>query len=172
LVPQLLDIIKELDIKSFLDLPCGDFNWVKAVAIAVNHYLGGDIVPEVTEVARSRALDIPQANFEVLNIVSDSLPAMDILMSRDCLVHLNFDLAMTAVKNIKESEVKWLLITTFPDVDANENVKTGGWRPLNMQAEPFNFPAPHQLIIEKPSMLPSEKWGRKALGLWKVADIR
>src|SRR5581483_12277106 len=44
---QLPAILKQLNIKSILDLPCGDFNWMKTVDLHEYHYIGADIVSAI-----------------------------------------------------------------------------------------------------------------------------
>ena len=45
-------LLAELGVQSLLDVPCGDFNWLKLVPLDVD-YIGGDIVAEL--VARNQA---------------------------------------------------------------------------------------------------------------------
>lgn len=167
LIPQLLSLVAEKSIGSFVDAPCGDFNWIGPVARAVDSYTGLDIVEEVVRRASERAAHdgVERANFSVANIISDDLPAADLFLVRDCIVHLAFDQGLVALANVR-AKSKWLLTTTFPDLADNRDVKTGQWRPLNLQLAPFNFSPPIQLIVERPSIPPHEKWGRKCLGLW------
>jgi hypothetical protein len=37
-------LLAELRVESMLDLPCGDFNWMKQVELPVSRYIGADIV--------------------------------------------------------------------------------------------------------------------------------
>ena len=46
LLPQLFN---ELNVKTLLDVPCGDFNWMQHVDFKALDYLGGDIVPSLIE---------------------------------------------------------------------------------------------------------------------------
>ena len=47
---SLATMLQELKISSRLDLPCGDFHWMKEVAFCPEMtYVGGDIVDELTE---------------------------------------------------------------------------------------------------------------------------
>ena len=40
-------ILKSYSIKSILDLPCGDFNWMRFVDLAETKYIGADIVDKL-----------------------------------------------------------------------------------------------------------------------------
>ena len=166
LLPQLADLISRRAIASLNDAPCGDFNWIAPIAEQVQ-YRGFDVVPDVIEIARSRA-DHP---FGVLDIVEDVLPRADAILCRDCLVHLPEEMIEKAINNFVRSESRWLLTTTFPELQSNKRGSLGGWRPINLQLEPFNFPEPEELLVERPSIPPHETYGRKALGLWPLSAL-
>ena len=72
--------------------------------------------------------------------------------------------------NIKRSRILYLLTTTFPDCEENEDITTGDWRLLNLERPPFNLPPPIQLINEGCSES-NGKYSDKSLGLWLIEDI-
>ncbi len=166
LVPQLLEQISRLRIRSLNDAPCGDFNWIRPVAEAVD-YRGFDVVPEVLELARSRG----QFRFEQLDIVEEALPRADAILCRDCLVHLPIDMITRALDNFVQSGSDWLITTTFPFIEENVPARVGSWRPLNLERAPFNLPPPVDRIVERPSIPSHERFGRKMLGVWKLSDV-
>ena len=43
----IIGMVKDLNIKSILDAPCGDFNWIEKVLNEDLQYTGGDIVEEL-----------------------------------------------------------------------------------------------------------------------------
>lgn len=149
---------------SILDVPCGDFHWQLEAIPPTIRYIGGDIVPELIE--RNRAA-YASRDFRVIDLIKDDLPASDVLLVRDCLVHLSFSDATRAIENIRKSNVRYLLATTFVDRTFNEDIPTGAWRPLNMQLAPFNFPSPLQLVDERCT----GNFSDKALGVWRISDL-
>jgi hypothetical protein len=167
-------VLESVGAGTFLDCPCGDFHWMKLVDLPVDKYIGGDVVAELAAENQRRYGD-DRREFRALNLLTDELPAADVLLCRDCLVHLTTPEVLAAINNIRRSGVAYLLTTTFPNTKANcELESTRGskpkWRPLNLQLPPFNFPAPLELINEGCT----EKKGRypdKSLGLWRVADL-
>ena len=159
-------LIGELNCKSLLDVPCGDFFWMKMIKMNIE-YIGGDIVAELIENNR-REYGSANRRFLLLNLVRDSLPKADLILCRDCLVHFSYSDIFRAVRNIKSSGSIYFLTTTFVDRGRNENIPTGRWRPINLQFSPFNFPAPTRLIDEK---CPDAGYRDKSLGLWKIADL-
>lgn len=157
-------LLSRLGIRSMLDLPCGDANWISTIDLGDIAYLGADLVPEV--IARNRVAH-PDRAFAVLDLTATPLPAADLLLCRDCLVHLSFEDIARALDNIRRSGVTWLLTTTFPAQQDNEDIVTGDWRPINLMRPPFNLPEPESVLNEQCT----ENNGRfadKSLGLWKI----
>lgn len=165
---RLPELLKDLRIATMLDIPCGDWHWMKWVAFDVD-YIGADIVPEI--IKRNQELyGNDQRRFTTLDLIGDELPKVDLIFSRDVLVHLSFEDIFSALRNIKRSGSEYLLTTTFTGRDSNIDIPTGQWRPLNLQKAPFNLPEPIMIIIEKCTE-GNGSWGDKSLGLWKVSDI-
>jgi hypothetical protein len=51
---ELPTLLKEIDAKSMLDAPCGDFNWLSKVQLPLDKYIGADIVADL--IAQNRKL--------------------------------------------------------------------------------------------------------------------
>jgi len=149
--------------RSLLDAPCGDFNWMRYVALGDIAYIGADVVPEL--IARNRELEsVPGRTFTVLNITRDRLPKVDVILCRDCLIHFSYRDIDAAIINFKRSDSGFLLATTHINVTENTDIETGGWRSVNLQLPPFNFPPPGRLIMEDPEL-------GKALGMWRLEEL-
>jgi hypothetical protein len=164
---ELPRLLERLAARVLLDLPCGDFAWMQHVRLPVARYIGADILPEL--VRRNQALfGNNERDFVRLDLTTDPLPAADVLLCRDALVHLSLHDAARALENVVRSEIRYLLTTTFPDCEANEDIATGDWRPLNLEAPPFRLPPPIRLINEGCT----EGGGAfrdKSLGLWDLS---
>lgn len=165
LLVQLPLLVQRLEISSFLDIPCGDFNWMKSVALPVRRYVGADIVAELIEENRGRYGD-GQHEFLHLNMITDNLPSCDLICCRDGLVHLDLESAVAALRNFRRSGAAYLLATTFPSCTVNRDVQTGDWRPLNLELAPFDLGPASELLVEN---CPEEGYEDKALGLWRLA---
>lgn len=159
-------LIRELDCRSLLDIPCGDFFWMKSVGLDID-YTGGDIVDELIS-DNQRLYGRDGRRFVHLDLLQDTLPQVDLILCRDCLVHFSYEHILQALSTIKGSGSKYLLTTTFIEREKNEDIPTGGWRPINLQRPPFGFPEPLRLIDER---CPDDGYRDKHLGLWKTADI-
>lgn len=168
LIPELEDLLKRYSVTSMLDIPCGDFNWMKTVNFH-GHYIGADIVTPLIERNRELYAD-KNRNFEVLDITSDGLPTVDLIFTRDCLVHLSLKEVFDAFRNIKESGSTYLLATTYfwQTRDFNYEIETGEWRRLNLHQSPFNLPFPQEVLIEGCF---TDNHRDKSLGLWRIDEM-
>jgi hypothetical protein len=135
-------IYARFGIKTVLDAPCGDFNWMQHVPLSPDmQYLGGDIVAPLIE-RLTRNYQNAQRRFMVLDITTDALPAADLWICRDCLFHLSNADVVRALENFVRSDVKYLLTSTHAHQgDAvNRDIPTGSFRLIDLFAEPFAFP--------------------------------
>lgn len=171
------NLLIEYEIKSILDVPCGDYNWMKDVKMPEDcNYIGADIVKKLVcenliKYGNSKTFFIP------LDISTSIIPKVDIILCRDCLVHLSFEDSLKAIENFKKSGSKYLLVTTFPKHEENNpNVYVGseerglsGWQPLNLERTPFNLKSPILYLNE--NCTEKGDYSDKSLALWKLSDI-
>jgi glycosyltransferase involved in cell wall biosynthesis len=165
---ELPKLLKELGVIHFLDVPCGDFNWMRYLDLSGICITGGDVVEDI--VARNNdAYGNENRNFECLNIITGPLPKADLIFCRDCLVHLNFADGLAALEQFRKSGAKWLLTTTFIDRDSNDDLYEGTvWRPLNLEKAPYNLPKAERYINEGCTE-GDNMYGDKCLALWRLA---
>lgn len=159
-------LIDRLHIRTLLDVPCGDFAWMRHLQADVS-YIGGDVLPELID-ANQRQWGGAARRFAVIDLLKDDLPAADLLLCRDCLVHFSFADVHAALANVRRAGCPWLLTTTFPGCAENEEIITGDWRPLNLQLPPFNLPPP-ALLIDEQCTEAGNVFTDKSLGLWRVS---
>jgi len=77
-----------LEISSLLDLPCGDFNWMRHTDLPGIDYTGIDIVQPLIE-RQSGMYTQPGRRFLRLDISAILCPD-DLILCRDGFVHLSF----------------------------------------------------------------------------------
>ena len=162
LVAELNVLLRRYQIKSLLDIPCGDFNWMQQADLSGIEYTGADIVDELISTNQQR---FPERSFQVLNLISDPLPCVDLVLCRDCLFHLPDAQVVQALQNIRNSGSRFLLTTTFTWRSVpNKEGRLGGWRRINLELPPFNLPPPLDIIVEG-------TYRDKSMALWPVYQL-
>jgi hypothetical protein len=169
LVQAIPELLRELSVETLLDLPCGDFQWMQSLTLPIKRYLGGDIVSALVELNQYRYGNATRS-FHRLDLRHDELPVADIILCRDAWVHLSFRDLNQVLINLKRQKIPYLLATTFPDSDANTDIQTGDWRPLNLCRAPFHFPVPLRLLNEGCTE-GNRVYQDKSLGLWRITDL-
>ena len=162
------NLLAKLGARSILDIPCGDFQWMKDVPLGVEQYIGADIVLPLIQ--NNREVFGERGEFFHRDLLRDRLPSADIIFCRDCLVHLSFREIRLALQNIKIASPKHFITTTFPYHKENADTVTPYWRALNMQLSPFNFPQPIHLIQDFSDTQVNDQG--KYLGVWYTDDLR
>ena len=167
---RLPGLLKELGVRSMLDAPCGDHRWMASLDLDLERYVGMDIVPSIIAALQERYRGDPRRCFVLADLTRDALPSCDLILSRDCLVHFSFATLAHAIRNLKASGAAWLLATTFPELERNEDIEDADWRPLNFQAPPFSWPAPIEVINERCTEADGA-YADKSLALWRFDDL-
>lgn len=165
IVKELPLIFDRYRIKTLLDIPCGDFHWMKDVDLSDVNYIGVDLVDEQIAYNKER---YPSIDFRVLDMTKDSLPASDLVFTRDCLVHLTYENIKLFIDECIRNGSKYLMTTHFPEVNENQELNgIIGWRPLNLEKYPFDFPKPLEVLSEQSDYNPE-----KCMGVWSLQDIK
>lgn len=162
-------LCERLGVSRLLDVPCGESPWMARVDLMDVSYVGGDIVPEIVE-RNCRDHAGAGREFLRLDITKDRLPAADLILCRDCLVHLSNADIRAALGNIAASEIRWVLTTTFPAEPDNVDIVTGDWRPIDLTKPPFDLPSPVELLNEGCTEH-AGAFADKSLGLWTVPSV-
>ena len=157
------ELFKDYSINSILDIPCGDFNWMREVNLKSISYIGADIVEEINQ-NNIKKYSAENKKFVKMDILKDNLPKVDLILCRDLFIHFSYEDIFKAVTNIKKSGSKFLLTTSFMAEKKNKNCSTGGWHPINLLIKPFSFPNPLKMIDE-------EDIKRRSLLLWNISDL-
>ncbi len=170
LIERLPELFGKLEVQTVLDVPCGDFNWMKDAIPAGVDYIGGDIVKELIA-ENSRRFGNESTKFTTIDITSDDLPTVDLVFCRDCLVHLSIPLIWKAIDQIVASKSRYLMMTTFHGVEENYNIVTGSWRALDFTKPPFSFPSPLLELDECYGRLTGDTRFLKFMAVWRISDI-
>lgn len=136
-------LLKEFDIATMLDAPCGDLNWMGLIDLSEVEYLGWDVEETIIERNRVR---YPMLNFECVNLLlPHKVPQADLIVCRDFLIHLPTVDGCAVLQAFRDSRSRYLLTTTTPQVDnlvglppEGHDERPGYWyRPVDMDAQPY-----------------------------------
>jgi SAM-dependent methyltransferase len=166
LVSQLPDLFKEYKIKSILDIPCGDFNWMSQVPMESIDYVGIDIVRDLIIRNQNK---YPDKKFLCLDLLLDNLPQADLVICRDCLGHFPTHAVRKALFNICETKSKYLLATNFPDNKTPIDIKFGEWRPINLSNGSIGLPKP---LVSLNEGLQGAGIEDKSMSLWSIDAVK
>lgn len=157
-------------IGNILDVPCGDFNWMSHVDLSGIRYTGADIV---SDLIKSNIERYGQDNirFIVKDIIKDPLDDADLILCRDCLMHLSNAQVILALKNMCKTSSQYLLTTSFVNTEKNTDIAHGQWRAINLMAPPFSLGPPLDIINEQLDDYNSMH-SDKSLILWDMAVVR
>lgn len=160
-------LCRDLGVRSLLDVPCGDFNWMQHVALDGVSYTGADIVTALAE-ANQRRYGRADRTFIAMDVVRTVPRRFDLILCRDLLGHLPDRDVARALRNLRRSGATWLLTTTFSETRRNEGLRGRDWRPVNLVLPPFALPQPAALISEH---CPEPGYEDKSLGLWRLTEL-
>jgi hypothetical protein len=150
---DLLEVIQSYNIKTINDAGCGDLNWISTIDLSEVDYLGYDIIP--------RELWNQQLKCEQLDITKEIMRPSDLIICRDVFIHLPNDLITKSI-NLFRKSAKYLLSTTFMDVDNAVRIETPSitHAKLDLRQSPFGLGDP-LLSIE-------EDFENKFSCLWRI----
>jgi SAM-dependent methyltransferase len=166
------NLLRELEVRTLLDAACGDLNWISATDLGRIHYVGIEIVPELTE--RNQHIfgrgfgGSVTCEFLTRDITVDPLPRSDLILCRHCFIHLSNRRVLQALHNFQQSGARHILTTTCRGIERNEDIVTGSFRPLNLELDPFCLPPPLRLLADPAQAAPSTDF----LGLWELASLK
>jgi len=154
----LKDAIMKFSVKSMLDVPCGDVNWIldSIVTDTLPLYVGLDGASSVIEVNKKRFAHHNNKRFEFwdatecifprfINGTTNTEQVFDLVHIRDVIQHLTLDQGLKYFCNAFLSGVK-VLVTTSHDGEwrgdklGNIDIEEGGYYDANLFSEPFSFP--------------------------------
>ncbi len=157
-------LFAELGVRKVVDVACGDFNWMSHVVAETGiDYVGFDIVPAQVEANMAR-YGGPNVRFEVFDItcgVPDA-PA-DLVLFRDCMLHLSFAHGQAALRNISQMQAKWVLLSNYSNVPQNSDIPTGRHRMIDVCKAPYILPNPKRKIDENEDSKALSLWERQSL---------
>lgn len=134
------DFVKANEIKTIVDVGCGDWSFSRYINWNSARYLGVDVVKSVIERNQS-AFTSPTVTFVQADTLNTPLPAADLLICKDVLQHLNNEDVKVFLGQL--SHFKHCLITNDVDPQTfsslNQDITRGDYRNLDLTKPPFNL---------------------------------
>ena len=155
-------------VKSIVDCPCGDYNWQHLFNVEEMLYVGYDIVPQIVATNKQSH---PNIDFHVGDVTETNFGTADLIVVRDCLVHLSNEQTVAALKNIAGQDIKFAAITHFGDMAQNEQTIAPRWRAMNLLIAPYNLPQPKEILIEECTEA-NGLFPDKSLAVYEVAKLK
>lgn len=159
------NFLKKHNITSMVDAPCGDYSWMSVTDLpSIQEYIGGDIVDFLIEANQAK---YPNHVFKQIDLTQDTLPDVDLLFCRDCLLHLSFKDIDKVFKNISRSNIKYVLLSNwYEDAENSRDIQTGEARYINFLESPYNFAQPIDSITDFVEGFPRRKmllWSKEVI---------
>ena len=130
--------IKDYNIKSVIDIGCGDLTWIsKSNFFNDNNviYLGMDISDFIIN---KNELNFPNKKFIVNNVVEKFDNSCELIILRDVIFHLSNNDILNIFKNIK-NKFKYICITNCKNKINNDNFDKWHFSEKNIHNSPFNI---------------------------------
>ncbi|MER9658017.1 hypothetical protein NKJ26_32175 [Mesorhizobium sp. M0152] len=125
------------DIRSVVDLGCGDWQFSRYIDWSEVSYVGVDVVSSVVE-RNQREFGSGKIGFETFKSLA-KLPPADLLICKDVLQHLPNKTVVEYLATFRK-KYKFALITNDEEPAHLQNTDTevAGWRTLRLDREPFS----------------------------------
>jgi len=162
-------LLSHLGVRTLIDAPCGDFNWMQHVDAGLEFYIGVDILTGVISEHRWRHRRADR-RFMRIDISEGVLPRADAILCRDLLPHLAYGEIAAVLRNLRASGAVYLITTTFTGPRPNTDTAGGNWRTLNLTLTPFDFPTP-LLTLNENCTEGAGAYADKGLAVWRLADL-
>jgi SAM-dependent methyltransferase len=156
---QLPDLLGRHNIKTVLDVGCGDWTWMQHVDLSMlQTYIGWDVDLATIEENQRRFAGRTNVVFECKNLLTETdIPKVDLILARHVLIHFPNAYTTQILERFKGSGSTYLLSSTWPE-DENSDEQPDGFayrgymeRAVNLEADPFNLPEILDSIEEPPA---------------------
>ena len=156
-VEEYVDILQKYidkpEIKTVIDLGCGDWQFSKFLDLSSVSYLGVDVVESVIE-SISTSYSASNIKFISRDITTYEIPKADLIICKDVLQHLcNKDVVTILVKIITSSKFSLITNDFNPENTENKDIDNGDYRCLDLTLSPF--------YLDVVTILESERVGWK-----------
>jgi 2-polyprenyl-3-methyl-5-hydroxy-6-metoxy-1,4-benzoquinol methylase len=140
-VKEYIDILQKYidkpEVKTVLDLGCGDWQFSKFLDLSSVSYLGVDVVESVVE-SNSTSYSASNIKFISRDITTYEIPKSDLIICKDVLQHLsNKNIVTILIKIITSSKFSLITNDFNPENADNRDINNGEYRCLDLTLSPF-----------------------------------
>jgi hypothetical protein len=150
--------IKRYNIRTMIDVPCGDANWIfdSLETDTLELYIGLDIVKRLVEDNAARLAHHSNKVFRHWDGAKCPFPkivhgtverSVDLVHARDVLQHLTLPQGIQFLCHVFQSGARVFVTTSFPGTKTNRAIHEGEFFRNDLTVAPFNLPAPKDDII-------------------------
>jgi 2-polyprenyl-3-methyl-5-hydroxy-6-metoxy-1,4-benzoquinol methylase len=142
--------IRMNNIRSVVDIGCGDWQFSRFIDFDAARYLGLDVVPSVIEANRARYRNA-QCDFDLMPEDLGDVPEGDLLLMKDVLQHLPETDIRQFIAHVFV-KFKYCLLTNSYEhqrTSQNHDIVVGGFRCLDLTAAPYHLRGTY--VLEFPS---------------------
>lgn len=164
-IDMIQSFVAEHQIKSVLDLGCGDFQTGGAIDWQGAAYIGADVVPDLIE-RNQRLYGADKIRFMPVDLSSDDLPEAQLCLIKQVLMHLSDETILQLLPKLRGYQYVLISDSWWANraAGANVDIPTGGGRETGFYLElpPFNQKVKVLLEYE----IPTEK------GVWFMRSVQ
>jgi hypothetical protein len=148
----LQSLLRDPKYKTIVDLGCGDWRLMETLQIPDNKlYIGYDLVENVIHNNKSK---FAKKNIQFILIRElrefESVRG-DLLIVKDVLHHWPVRQIQYFLKSILPNFKYALIVNDFREDASNHNIDFAGFRPINLQTEPFHLDQNFKVLLDYPS---------------------
>lgn len=136
-IEYITKLIKRKNIKSVLDIGCGDWQFSEDIDWGDSNYLGIDVVKYLME-ENQKKYGSDKINFKFGDVHSIEIENYDLILIKEVFIHLPNSEIEKILKKIS-GKCKFLIISNPIGKRKNRDIIAGSYRPLDMTKEPFNL---------------------------------
>jgi len=143
-------------VRTMVDAPCGALAWMPLALEGLEedarpepfNYYGLDAAVEVINEVSERLKDHENWSFHTMDLSSAVWcdPAVDLILTRDALQHLDCPLIVDVLRNFAHSSARLLLVGSYPN-GVNRRITTGDYFEIDLRKAPYNL-QPRQVFNE------------------------
>lgn len=170
------EFIRQRNIRSVVDLGCGDWSYSQLVDWGQAGYTGLDVVPTVID-QNIKQYARAGVSFLLADPTDPALPAGDLLIVKEVLQHLPIDDINSILGKLNSyryailvNDVSHQIRGTWKNIwrwqsicSTNTDIERGGYRLLALRDPPFSLPAEHLLSYQNQYL--NRRWIKEVV-LW------